>query len=126
MQEGVKYRPRALAYRGAGRYWHGLQEPDTAQGLHAAAAQGLQAAAAQGLQAVVVAAHWACTAVGKEAAIENPAIPAAANILCKIVAAMTPLLRIKRKSSSSPKDELCFSPSSRPLAVRTYALTFLG
>ncbi len=79
----------------------GLHAP-AAQGLHAAAAQGLQAAAAQGLQAaaqglqaVVAAVHWACTAVGKVAAIEKPAMPAAANILCKIVAAIKPLLRAR-------------------------------
>ena len=101
---------------------HGVQELDTQHGLHAPAAQGLQAAiahglhaaaahglqaaiahglpaAAQGLQAVAAAAHWACTAVGKEAAIEKPAIPAAANILCRIVAVMTPLLKDEYKGA---------------------------
>ena len=80
----------------------GLQADAAAQGLQAAAAQGLQADAAQGLhalghglQADAAGWHWACTAVGNVAAIAKPAIPAAANILCKIVAAMKPLLRAR-------------------------------
>jgi hypothetical protein len=86
---------------------HGLQaEAVTAeQGLQAAAAQGLQADAAQGLhafgqglQADAAGLHWACTAVGNVAAIVKPAIPAAASNLCRIVAAIKPLLRVNQKN----------------------------
>ena len=77
---------------------HGLHAD--AQGLQAAAAQGLQAAAAHGLQAAaqglqtVVAVQAACTGVGRVAAIEKPAMPAAAKILCKSVAAIRVSFRL--------------------------------
>jgi len=64
-----------------------------AQGLQADAAQGLHAFG-QGLQADAAGLHWACTTVGNVAAIVKPAIPAAASILCRIVAAIKPFLRV--------------------------------